>query len=89
MHTAHHHHLGIRLCSLTGQCQRVAYKVGYLLNIADGIVVSQDNGILLLAHPSDLCLQVYAFGYGLINESLFFPLLFQHHNIILFSFFLF
>ena len=93
VHATHHHHLGVCLCSLASQRQRVANKVGYILYISYGIVVSQYNGIFLLTQSSNLFLQILCLTLsfrnvdGLIDESLLFPLSFQHHNIILFLFF--
>ena len=57
MNTAHHHHPCIRLCSLTGQSQRVANEISNILYVTYRVIVSQDNGILLFTHSANLCFQ--------------------------------
>ena len=78
MHATHHHHLGVGLGSLARQSQRIAHKVGNVLYVAGGVVVGQDDGILLLAQFSNLLLQVERAIDRLIYESFLLPALFYH-----------
>ena len=58
MNTTHHHHLGIGLGSLAGQSQGITNKVGYVLYLAYGIVVRQDDSILFLTKLLNFSFQV-------------------------------
>ena len=75
VHATHHHHLRVGVCRLTGQSQRVTDKVSDVLDVAYGIVVRQDDGILLLAQLSDGLLQVQSLGNRLIDIPFFLPFL--------------
>ena len=86
MHTAHHHHPCVGLSRLTGQRQRVAHEVGYLLDVTHSVVVSQDNRIFLPTQLSDLGLQIQSLVNGFVDKSLFHPFCFHHLFIIIFSF---
>ena len=84
MHATHHDDVGIRVSRLACQRQRVTDEVGHRLDVARRVIVCQDHGVLLLAHPSYLGSEIRAFGSGLINETLLYPFFIHIH--ILYSF---
>ena len=77
VYSTHHHHLSIRLSSLASQSQGVANKVGNVLNVANGVVVGQDNGIFLLTQLPDSLLEVYPLGSRFTDKAVLQPLFFQ------------
>lgn len=73
MHAAHEDDVGIGLGGLLGQSEAVAHKVGDVLQHAFGVVVCEDDGVLLLAHAADFALEVDALGDGLVDVSFLLP----------------
>ncbi len=55
MHSAHHHggDFGAEFGGFAGEGQRVAYYVGELLNVAFGVVMSEDNGAFFFFEATD------------------------------------
>ena len=47
VHPAHHDHRRVRFARLDGQSERVADKVGGVLNFGDLVVVGQDDRVVL------------------------------------------
>ena len=82
VYATHHHHLGIGLCRLARQSQRVAHKVGYLLYLAYCIIMCQDDGILLLTHAAYLLFEIQTLLDGFVYATLVNPLFVHHHYYI-------
>ena len=89
VHATHNHYLGIGFCSFTSQSQRVANKVGDVLNLTYRIVVGEDNSIFLLAKLSDFSFQVQGFVNWFVNVSFLNPFFFHHNIHIIFLIFYF
>ena len=58
---AHHNDVGTGLGGLLSQSQRVAYKVGYILNGTVNIVVGQNDGILFFGQTLDALLNIHIY----------------------------
>lgn len=89
VHATHNHYLGIGFCSFTSQSQRVANKVGDVLNLTYRIVVGEDNSIFLLAKLSDFSFQVQGFVNRFVNVSFLNPFFFTITFILYFLFLFF
>lgn len=77
VHTTHEDDIGIRACSLLGESETVAHEVGDVLEYALGVVVREDDGVLLLTHAADFSLEIDAFGNGFIDIAFLFPAIFD------------
>jgi len=86
MHAAHHDDVSVCRGSLTCQRERVAYEVGALLHLSGSVIVCEQHGVLLRAHPSYLFSEVGAFLHRLIGITFLNPFLFHHFSLHIYVF---
>ena len=86
VNAAHHHNLGVGLGSLASQCERVAHKVGNVLDVAHGVVVCENYSVLLLAEVTYLLLQIQGCVYLFVDISFLNPLFLHIYIVSCFSF---
>src|SRR5690606_1868872 len=51
-------HVGVGVCRLARQLQRIADKIGEILNLGLLVIMREDHGVSVLAQPVDLSAQV-------------------------------
>ena len=77
VYAAHHDDVRVGPGCLLCQAEAVAHIVGDVLYGPFGIVVSEDDGIFLLAELFDFSVEVDAFREGFVSEALLFPRIFD------------
>ena len=53
VHAGEEDDVGLRFCGLAGQSEAVAHEVGHLLHFGQGVIMRQDDGVLLALQASD------------------------------------
>ncbi len=78
VYAAHDDDAGIGVGGFAGQGEGVADEVGYVLHVAYGIVVGEDDGVFLTGQAAYFLFEVDILGYGLIDVAAGFPFVVCH-----------